>query len=60
MIFVCEECGKQCERSYMDEYIYKKPIWDSKGHYKQTIYFCGWNCMRKWERKKEKKQWKKG
>ena len=60
MILTCYECGKVFERDYLDEYVYKKAQYDLGGHNKKTLYFCGWNCMRNFERKREKKQWKKG
>ena len=50
MIFNCFQCGKEVERMFMDEYLYKKK------HQDRTIYFCGWNCMRKFEKEKEVKK----
>jgi len=59
MIFHCHECGKEVDRPYMDEYVYKKQSQKTNGYY-TTLYFCSWNCMRKYEKEREKKQWKKG
>lgn len=58
MIFNCETCGKQVERSYMDEYIYKKSFFDKEKGW-ITIYFCGWNCMRKYEKERTQMQYEK-
>ena len=45
---VCPVCKKEFY-VYSGDWIYKK------SHYeKKTTYFCGWNCMREWEKKNEK------
>lgn len=46
----CANCGAKIERMYWDEYVYKKDL-----HNNETAhgiqYFCGWNCMREYEKK---------
>ena len=51
--FKCATCGKHVERMYMDEWIFKRSY--GKQHVK-TAWFCGWNCMRKWEWEQEVKK----
>ena len=53
----CAFCG---ERFYIDNpgyYVYKKPA-STKGS-ASMIYFCGWNCMRGFEKKKEEEKQKR-
>ena len=52
MINQCNICGKFIDRLFWDEYVYKKEI--STGYSNKTVYFCGWNCMRKWEKEQER------
>ena len=47
----CYVCGKDIDLTIYNDYIYKKEHPDSKS---RTIYFCGWNCMRTYEKKEEK------
>lgn len=57
MKFDCAVCGKHVERLYMDEWIYKKFVYGhKKDEWAKTLYFCGWNCMRKYEKEQEVKR----
>lgn len=57
----CYVCGQKMDRTYWDEYIYKADVAPNKHAAHDTVYFCGWNCMRKYEkeRKAGKKAWQK-
>lgn len=46
----CEICGKSFI-VHGEDYVFKR----RKGHNQQTLYFCGWNHMRDWEKANEKK-----
>lgn len=51
MIYCCYTCKKEFDWLYpMDDYVYKK------NHNGSTIYFCGWNCMRHFEKTHEVKK----
>jgi DNA-directed RNA polymerase subunit RPC12/RpoP len=50
-VYICHNCGREIWRNYWDEYAYKKQVPVNKKQHK-TAYFCGWNCMREYERKK--------
>ena len=52
MIYNCSKCNKEFYFEG-DIYTYKKSF-DHK-----VLNFCGWNCMRKFEREKEVEQWMK-
>lgn len=56
MTFTCKQCGKYVDREAYDPdaYCYKKRI--RIGTHNKLAYFCGWNCMRKWE-KERKANW---
>lgn len=56
MIYRCVICGKEFVFDG-EEYTYKKYMIKAGKH--KTLYFCGWNCMRKYEKESEKKQWMK-
>ena len=43
----CAECGKKFYNTAIEQYIYKK-YKPGRG----IAYFCGWNCMRKYEKKR--------
>ena len=45
----CQMCGARIERMYWDEYVYKKDT-THKGKDHVIMYFCGWNCMRQYEK----------
>ena len=53
----CYVCGTVIKRMYWDEYIYKKNI----GKKNKQVFFCGWNCMRQYEKRKRGKEaaWQK-
>lgn len=57
-IYYCHTCGKKMFRSYWDEYVYKKELTENKKRQKKhkTIYFCGWNCMRQYEKESEEQK----
>lgn len=53
----CAFCGEQF---YIDNpgcYVYKKPASTKGGA--SMIYFCGWNCLRGFEKKKEQEKQKR-
>lgn len=56
-MYKCAQCGKEFWFDG-DEYIYKKNVKNGKENSK-VLNFCGWNCMRKFEKEKEVKQWMK-
>lgn len=45
---VCAACGKDFYVFNLEDYIYRRKL----GRKEQggTVYFCGWNCMRAWEK----------
>lgn len=58
MIMKCHMCGKPIDLTVYSDYTYKKLMY--KGHKKtEMAYFCGWNHMREYEIKEEKKKWRK-
>lgn len=56
MIKYCHICGQVMDRTYWDEYIYKADIAVNKHKAHETVYFCGWNCMRKYEKERQAKR----
>lgn len=50
----CAECGKEFFIPCVSYWTYRKPAW--RATHEKTVYFCGWNCMRKWEREQEEKR----
>lgn len=48
----CAVCGTIIKRMYWDEYIYTKKI----GKHNKQVFFCGWNCMRQYEKEREEKK----
>lgn len=57
MMYKCAQCGKEFYFSG-ETYAYKKSIGFKSGKPK-VLNFCGWNCMRTYERKKEVERWMK-
>lgn len=53
----CAFCGEQFYIDNPGYYVYKKPA-STKGS-ASMIYFCGWNCMRGFEKKKEQEKQKR-
>ena len=54
----CKVCGKDIFIGNLEEYVFKRKSWavNTRG----MIYFCGWNCMRVWEKEHpepEVKEW---
>ena len=57
----CHVCGQRIERMYWDEYIYTAQVTvDKRRKAHETVYFCGWNCMRKYEKERDAKRHGKG
>ena len=56
MIYKCAACGKEFSFSG-EKYSYKKKINAHKTT--RTVYFCGYSCMRKFEKEREKESWQK-
>ena len=50
MIVKCHVCGKDIDLSLYGDYVYKKIKYKGQNY----LYFCGWNCMRTYEKKEEK------
>jgi hypothetical protein len=48
----CPVCGKIFYIGMMTEWIYKKYDKNAKSYERRKL-FCGWNCMRKWEKANE-------
>lgn len=42
----CKNCGEHVVAVCLNDYVYKMKYRNN------TIYFCGWNCMRKWQRER--------
>lgn len=53
----CAFCGEQFYIDNPGYYVFKKPA-STKGS-APMIYFCGWNCMRGFEKKKEQEKQKR-
>ena len=52
MVKHCYMCGQKMDRTYWDEYIYKADVAPNRRKSHEPVYFCGWNCMRKYEKQK--------
>lgn len=54
----CEECGREVYIPVVGMWVYKKRdhLDEKKG---ATKYFCGWNCMRKYEKRYEEEKEKR-
>jgi len=48
----CKVCGKSFIMP-SQEYVYK--AYEGKESDRRRIFFCGWTCMRQWEKAHEKK-----
>ena len=55
--YKCAKCGKVFYWTNIESYIYKKSTTRLTSNKPKTIYFCGWNCMRKYEKEREKQGW---
>ena len=44
----CRVCRKRFWVEDVERYIYHKHPWGERENW-----FCGWNCMRKWEKRRE-------
>lgn len=56
-VHYCYLCGQKIVRLYWDEYIYKHSVQTKKKNRQhETVYFCGWNCMRKFEEERMAKR----
>ena len=53
----CAFCGEQFYIDNPGYYVYKKPA-STKGS-ASMIYFCRWNCLRRFEKKKEEEKQKR-
>ena len=50
----CDMCGKRFFVPIVGMYVYKRPgYWRDEC---RELYFCGWNCMRKYDAEVEKKR----
>ena len=56
MIKHCYMCGAKIDRMFWDEYIYKADVAPNRRKSHEPVYFCGWNCMRKYEKEREEKR----
>lgn len=52
----CGECGKQIFIPVIGYWVYKRTDRSEDGGMR---YFCGWNCMRKYDRELEEKRMKR-
>lgn len=54
--YYCYQCGQRMVRFYWDEYRYIGQVTvDKKRRQYKTVRFCGWNCMRAFERGEPRK-----
>ena len=53
--YKCFQCGKEFYNNNMKHYMFKQKI--NRGS--KTIYFCGWNCMREYEKERDLQSWMK-
>ena len=53
--YVCTTCGKHFYRDSMEDYVYRRQKAVARKA-PQLFYFCGWNCMRAWDREQEEKE----
>ena len=49
----CIMCGKERYMGNLDGYVFKRK--DNRGS-GSMLYFCGWNCLRAWEKQFPEKQ----
>lgn len=50
--YICATCGKKFYRDDITHYAYRRTVPNGKST-PSTYTFCGWNCMRAWDRKQE-------
>lgn len=53
--FTCAQCGKTKYRNGAWTYKRKVATKTAKSKSKHYIYFCGYSCMRAWDKEREKK-----
>lgn len=49
---ICPVCGKLHWPCDLDNYAFRKIVKTKNGS--ETLYFCKWSCLRKWEKDQEK------
>lgn len=52
--FQCAQCGKIAYKNGTWGYRRRVPSPTNKKHNLITIYFCGYSCMRAWDKEKER------